>query len=120
MTDQVFTAAAIKWVRRGDYIVSPEKAAEIDAKTAEFESDRQEEIRQLEAEIALIDWRRRKELVRVIGSGQTNVITPGVGSCISAEIWNWMWPEYGRHGAQFGRILARLESALADLKRGMK
>lgn len=86
MTDEFFTTAAIRWVRRGDYLVSPAKAAEIDAKAAELDRDRLEQIADIEEEILVL---------QSLHVGLDKI-------------------------AALLRCGRRAESALADLRKGMK
>jgi hypothetical protein len=94
MSDEVVSIPTDQWVRRGDYMMNQTQAAEIDTQAAEFTRELLEQVRQLEEEIS--------------------VIREGVETCESDD------GDERKYGPPIRRILARLESALADLRKGMK
>lgn len=93
--------------------MSPDQAAEIDARAAEIERDRKEQIRQSEEEIA--------EMLELHGSFEEWLSWVEDGP-LSDGPWvaDGHVVAYVQRNARRSRIIAGLESKLADLKRGMK
>jgi len=94
----------------GDWLVISgyDTREQIAASAAEFTRDRIEEIRQVEAEIALVDYDGKG------GPDWNDLINGRIGKEFGLSV------SVAQQKIRWCRILARLQAALAELKKGMK